>query len=459
MIAAYMGDDKFREGVRLHLSRHMYGNATSDDFFTALSDAGHDPRILAALTSFVEQQGVPLVVISHGEGGKLVATQKRAALLGTNLPATSWTIPLCMKVSGTRSCTLLDKTSMMLDLDASGPIMPNADGVGYYRFALDDADWRTLIAASPTLAAGEALAATDSLWGAFRAGQLAPARLIEAARAMVAHPDSNASVDGGERLAGLRLRGLIPESALADYRLTITSIYGPKLAALGSDLHAGAYASDPSDRQKQRSALVRLVAEEGREQKLRDQLLDAAKRYLAGTPGALDQSELGVGLSVYVDSAGLAGAKGLLLKLVSSQDQLFRSHALDALGSSDRPELARWLLGVLSGPALRQTEKIELLGEIIRQPATRDLAYQYLTSHFDRLSKDAGIFSFGRLMDMPKFYCSAERALEIESTLGARERQYRRGGLELARTVEQVRSCGLLVQSRGADLLAALRAK
>jgi aminopeptidase N len=334
--------------------------------------------------------------------------------------------------------------------------MPNADGVGYYRFALDDADWRTLIAASPTLGAGEALATSDSLWGAFRAGELAPARLIEAARALVAHPDSNASVDGGERLAGLRLRGLIPDSALADYRLTMASIYAPKLAALGSDPRAGAYAADPSDRQKQRSALVRLVAEEARDQDLRAKLLDAAQRYLAGDAASLDQSELGVGLSVYVDSEGLAGSKELLKRLVSSQDQLFRSHALDALGSSDQPEQARWLLGVLDGPTLRQTEKLDLLSEIMLQPATRDIAYQYLTANFERLSKDAGIFSFGRLLDMPKYYCSAERAQELEKTLGARERQYRRGSLELARTVESVRSCGLLLQSRGAELVKAL---
>ncbi|MEI9926761.1 MAG: M1 family aminopeptidase [Sphingomonas sp.] len=36
MIAAYMGDDTFREGVRLHMKRHTYGNASTDDFFVAL---------------------------------------------------------------------------------------------------------------------------------------------------------------------------------------------------------------------------------------------------------------------------------------------------------------------------------------------------------------------------------------------------------------------------------------
>ena len=88
---------------------------------------------------------------------------------------------------------------------------------------------------------------------------------------------------------------------------------------------------------------------------------------------------------------------------------------------------------------------------------TRDAACEYLTSHFEELSKDAGIFSFGRVMSMRVLYCSVERAHEIETTLGARERQYKRGSLELARTVERARSCGLHAKSRGAELVDALR--
>ena len=91
------------------------------------------------------------------------------------------------------------------------------------------------------------------------------------------------------------------------------------------------------------------------------------------------------------------------------------------------------------------------------EPATRDMAYAYLTAHFDQLAKDAGIFNFGRLMTMPSRYCSVAKADEIARTLGAREQQFKRGALELARTVELVRSCGLLQQQRGAELAAALR--
>ena len=57
MIAAYLGDEKFKQGVRLHLRRHAYGNATSEQFFGAIADAAHDPKVLTAFKSLRRPAG------------------------------------------------------------------------------------------------------------------------------------------------------------------------------------------------------------------------------------------------------------------------------------------------------------------------------------------------------------------------------------------------------------------
>jgi aminopeptidase N len=69
MIAAFMGDTRFRDGVRGYMAKHRYGNATSADFFGAMADAAGDPRILSAMQSFTDQQGVPLVTFADGKNG------------------------------------------------------------------------------------------------------------------------------------------------------------------------------------------------------------------------------------------------------------------------------------------------------------------------------------------------------------------------------------------------------
>ena len=247
MIAAYMGDDAFRNGVRLHLSRHRYGNASTDQFFAALADAARDPRILKAMRSFVEQPGVPLVTFSRTADGKLTVSQSRYAFYGSMPAPEQWTIPVCLG-AGPRTCTLLDGPATVIDAPAGRVLMPNAGGTGYYRFELPAADWRALIAMLPQLPAGEALAADDSLWASFRAGRAPAASLVAEARAMAANPDSTASVAPGASLSGLRLRGMIEGPALADYRRLMQQVYAPRLAGLGLDPAVGAYAGEPPDR-------------------------------------------------------------------------------------------------------------------------------------------------------------------------------------------------------------------
>jgi aminopeptidase N len=102
MIAAFMGDDKFRQGVREYMAAHRYGNATSAEFFGAMAKVAGDPRILPAMQSFTDQQGVPLVTFT-GAKGHYTITQSRYARLGTTAPAQTWSIPLCVRVDASAS--------------------------------------------------------------------------------------------------------------------------------------------------------------------------------------------------------------------------------------------------------------------------------------------------------------------------------------------------------------------
>jgi aminopeptidase N len=175
MIESYLGRETFQRGVQLHLRRFAAGGtASANDFFESLGQAAGDQRVVTAMRSFVDQQGVPLVTFRR-ERGRLVAAQSRYAPLGAQgVPATQWVIPLCVRTAQDRSCTLLDRASAPVPVARRGWYIPNAGGHGYYRFDLPAADWDALIAAGPQLTPAEALAAIDSLWGSFRAGRVGP---------------------------------------------------------------------------------------------------------------------------------------------------------------------------------------------------------------------------------------------------------------------------------------------
>jgi aminopeptidase N len=458
MIAAYLGDEKFKQGVRLHLSRHPYGNATSEQFFGAIADAAREPKVLAAFKSFVDQQGVPVVDIRR-DGSKLIATQSRYAYLGSTPAAETWTIPLCVRVGAASQCSLMDQKTANLDAPATGTIMPNVGGTGYYRFDLQPADWQSLIAASASLAPGEALASTDSVWASFRAGKAPASWLVQEAKAMAANPDSVASVDPGERLSGLELRGLISPAALPAYRSLMESIYAPRLAAIGFDPAFGAYASDDPDRQKLRQQLVGLVAFDAHDPSLRTKLKAAAEKYLAGDEKALDPAFRGSALTVLAEDGSLATAKMLVEKALSTEDPDVRADQLGAAAASGTTEVADYLLG-LNDPRLRTYDRIRVLYGLAETVPTRDYTADWVLKHFDELlASGGGIFMTGRIPGALAYQCGIDQANRIQSVLGPRLEKAQIGTLTFQRTVEKIRDCGILKQAKGAEIDAAIAAK
>jgi hypothetical protein len=455
MIAAYLGDDKFKAGVRLHLKRHAYGNASSEQFFQSIADAARDPKVLAALTSFVDQQGVPVIDVRR-DGGTLTAVQARYAFLGSKPAPLQWTIPFCVRIDAGKQCTLMDAKTAKLTIPAGRVLMPNVGGTGYYRFDMAPADWQALIASSATLSPSEAIATTDSLWASFRAGK-APAKwLIAEARAMAANPDAAASVDPGDRISGWRSRGLIAPASLPAYRLLMASIYTPQLIKLGFDPTVGAHATDDPGRQNLRHRLVGLVADDARDTAVRAKLKDAASRYLGGNANALDPGFLSDGLTVLAADGGLPVARMLVERGLSSEDATLRSSALSAAASSGHADVAKYLLS-LDDKRLRGFDRLQLIFGIVRTVETRDLGTDWVLANYDRLVAGAnGIFITSRLPSAFASQCGVVRAASIDAKVGPTVRKANVGVLAYQRALESIRLCGALRDVKLAEIAAAL---
>ncbi|MBU6269160.1 MAG: M1 family metallopeptidase [Sphingomonadales bacterium] len=451
MIAGFMGDTKFRDGVQRYMAAHRYGNATTADFFGAMAEVSGDPRLLPAMQSFTDQQGVPLLTFSGGAGGRYTVTQSRYARLGTTPPATHWGVPLCVRKNAARSCMLLDQTSGTVTVRGAGALIPNAGGTGYYRFELPRADWDRLIAVADKLPGGEALALTDSLRASFQAGRADAAQLATLGRIMARNPDSHASAAAITLLGQIGGGDLLDEAASKALRTYVGNLARPLLAPLGFDPRAGAYAGEAAEKSQRRTLLVGTMAETVRDEALRKQLGDAAAAYLGGNAAALDPAWFGRALAVHVENGGLDAAKALLDKALASQDSLFRPAALDALAGSGSEEVARWLLDDVKDQRLRLSERLGLVRGVVTAQKTRDFGFTWIRGHLDQLlSGGGGIFFASRLPQMLSGYCSADRAAEIDRDLGPRLAG-KTGELELNRTVERVRSCGTLNAARRAE--------
>lgn len=169
MFEAYLGEDKFRDGIRHYIRAHAYSNATTVDLWNSLgADAGQQFRDIAS--GWTEQPGFPLVnVLAHCDaGGKrtLSLSQQRFLLAGTDPGMPRWKIPLRIRVGreATRSL-LLTRDEHVADAGrCEEPLSVNADAVGFYRVHYDAATLASNTKGFAVLPDGDRIALLDDEW-------------------------------------------------------------------------------------------------------------------------------------------------------------------------------------------------------------------------------------------------------------------------------------------------------
>jgi hypothetical protein len=97
---------------------------------------------------------------------------------------------------------------------------------------------------------------------------------------------------------------------------------------------------------------------------------------------------------------------------------------------------------------------------LARTAETRDLVADWFFDNYDKLiARFSGIFLISLVPNTLGAQCSVEQADRIERTLGPTIQKAGVAVLELQRTIETVRDCAALKQSKGGELARALAAK
>ncbi|NVN38356.1 ERAP1-like C-terminal domain-containing protein [Komagataeibacter swingsii] len=143
MIENWLGEDYFRDGMRIYMKAHAYSNATSDDLWDALSQAsGQD--IAPVARSFVEQPGIPQVNVTRrcvGGATVLTLTQSRFSIHDPHAAPLKWKIPVIAGTAqGDVHKLLLGASPVTLrSPGCEQAIKINLGENGYYRTRYDSA--------------------------------------------------------------------------------------------------------------------------------------------------------------------------------------------------------------------------------------------------------------------------------------------------------------------------------
>jgi puromycin-sensitive aminopeptidase len=140
MLETYLGASRFRDGIRLYLDRHRYGNTETTDLWDAIEEATGEP-VRAIMDSWIFQGGYPVVSVSPS--GELSQSRFRY------LPAESdqlWQVPvLARRLPGEPGRMLLSGPTGSVPVDGDGPLVVNAGGWGFFRTRYEGATFSALI--------------------------------------------------------------------------------------------------------------------------------------------------------------------------------------------------------------------------------------------------------------------------------------------------------------------------
>ena len=175
MVEAYVGPEKFREGVSSYLSKHALGNAAGEDFWNEMTRVTEKP-VHRIMKSLVEQPGTPLLSVKTkcvNETTEIAITQSRLIASPTaprELTSAHWTLPVCVKAAnGTSSCTVVSEPAETIRVPGCGATLVNADAHGYYVTDYEPAALTAL--ARRTLTPPEKISLLGDEWRLVRAGR------------------------------------------------------------------------------------------------------------------------------------------------------------------------------------------------------------------------------------------------------------------------------------------------
>ncbi len=467
MFETYVGPERFREGVRVHMRRFFDGVANVDDFMASLAEGAGDASITESFRTYILQPGIPMLNVAVScpdpQNGLIEITQSRYAPLGSDIDryGQTWQVPFTARISGPGGETtvrqMLTEKVSRVPVPGICPdwVMPNAGGTGYWRYATDEKNAAGLAAAFNTLSPGEQLVYIDGLTAGFRAGAVPATQLLEGLRL---------SATGSAEAVGLpfgALRGYharLDDAGKARLSAWIEETYAPREAALNARPEN---ALSPRE-QLLKQALSSLLTDIGNRPAARAALVSKAEAFIglgvARNAAALPPQDLASAMDIAVSDGGPRFADAALAFALASENQSERAAILRAVAGRGTPETVSALVSNAATLPLTGAEIYSVVAGAIGNDAARDAVWPVFEAQYETLLAKLPEIRKPQSASFAGAACSAaeaERAKAFFESKAALIAGYER---PLAQGLESAALCAAFVEQRLPELAAALSA-
>ncbi|XP_055532156.1 puromycin-sensitive aminopeptidase [Wyeomyia smithii] len=421
MLYHYLGDEDFKRGMNIYLTRHKYKNTCTEDLWSAFEEASKKP-VGIIMTTWIKQMGFPVVrlVSSEQKGNKRTLKLQQEKFCADGCQAETkclWMIPIMVSTptAAHAHTFIMDKETVEVTIDDVQPnqwIKLNPASIGYFRtqYTTQMLDQFLPEISNNKMHALDRLGLLNDLFALVQAGRSSTAVALKVMDACRNEHDYTvwSSITNFLSKLQLLLENHSVEEQFKEYGIRL---YLPVADKLG-------WAEKPDENHLD-TLLRPLVFSRLVSFQCPKTLAEAQARFEAHASG---KSVLPADLRSACYKAVLQNADmdkfNEMLRLYRATDLHEEKDRISrALGSIRQPEILRKVIDFAMSDEVRAQDSVFVIASVAMNPKGRDMTWNYFKDNWKiLLDRYEGGFLLSRLIKyLTENFSTEERALEVEN--------------------------------------------
>jgi alanyl aminopeptidase len=331
-------------------------------------------------------------------------------------------------------------------------VLPNDGGVGYYRVLYEnDALDRLLDDGGRKLALPERLSVLSDAHALAHAGKIPYGEVLALLPALARDPSREVTREAVDLVAGLRDQ-LVPSALRANYARLIQKLWGARARQLGLKPQP----KEDDDTRLLRPTLVGLVADEGDDKRLGAEATQLVQKWLTDK-SAIDADMLSAVFGIAAARGDKALWETLRAAAKTAESRRERERLLGAMSAFRDPAIVKEQLPLLFTDEVFPAEAMRLVWGALSFSGTRDVAYEFLKSHFDELAGRLPRESLAALPWTATPFCDPEHQKDLDGFFRGRSTKFPGGPRALEQANEAMTLCQSFKKAQAQSVAAFLK--